>query len=154
MGEPERKAALRMISYGVYVLGAEHEGQIEASTVTWVTQSSFDPPQVAVGLKKSGRPLELVRASRRFVLNFLESGQKDLAYAFFKPSGISADRISGYRYSPGPILDDAPAWIEAQVVSIDESGDHAVVIGRVTGAGSRRKAEPLTLKDLGLTYGG
>ena len=42
--------ARRMIPYGIYVLTAkDSDGGIAAATVNWVTQTSFDPPLVAVG---------------------------------------------------------------------------------------------------------
>lgn len=40
------------------------------------------------------------------------------------------------------------------MLSIDETGDHAVVIGEVTNAGVKRQAKPLTLAEMNLNYGG
>jgi len=44
--------------------------------------------------------------------------------------------------------------VEAEVVSIDETGDHAAVIGRVVNAGVKHEAKPLTLAEMGVNYGG
>jgi flavin reductase (DIM6/NTAB) family NADH-FMN oxidoreductase RutF len=44
--------------------------------------------------------------------------------------------------------------VEGRVVHIDETGDHAVVIGQVTAAALKREGSPLTLAELGLKYGG
>ena len=47
-----KKTALRMIPYGLYVLTAEgKDGRVAAATVNWVTQASFNPPLVVVGVK-------------------------------------------------------------------------------------------------------
>ena len=47
-----KKLALRMIPYGISVLTAkDSDGTIAAGTVNWVTQISFDPPLVAIGVK-------------------------------------------------------------------------------------------------------
>src|SRR5262249_55862205 len=47
-----KKTALRMIPYGLYVLtAANKEGKVAAATVNWVTQASFEPPLVVVGVK-------------------------------------------------------------------------------------------------------
>ena len=46
-----KKTALRMIPYGLYVLTAESPTGTAAATVNWVTQASFVPPLVAVGVK-------------------------------------------------------------------------------------------------------
>ena len=50
--EAAKKTALRMIPYGLYVLTAQgRDGAVAAATVNWVTQASFAPPLVAVGVK-------------------------------------------------------------------------------------------------------
>ncbi len=52
MDDAAKKTALRMIPYGIYVLTAEaSDGSLAAATVNWVTQTSFDPALVAVGVK-------------------------------------------------------------------------------------------------------
>ena len=158
MNDQQKKAALRMISNGVYILGVAHEGEVEGATITWLSQASFKPPLIMMGLKKDGRPYELLKQGRTFALSFLEKGQRDLAFAFFKEVDATDTEIGGYAYETAdtgaPILLDAPAWLEGKVVSTDETGDHVVVVGEVTNAAVRREAEPLTLEELGLKYGG
>ena len=52
MDEDAKKTALRMIPYGLYVLTAESKsGAVAAATVNWVTQASFVPPLVVLGVK-------------------------------------------------------------------------------------------------------
>ncbi len=47
-----KKTTLRMIPYGMYVLTAAHpDGRVAAAAINWVTQASFEPPLVAVGVK-------------------------------------------------------------------------------------------------------
>ena len=41
MDQQVRKTALRMISYGVYILTFKEDNEISAATVTWVSQTSF-----------------------------------------------------------------------------------------------------------------
>ena len=61
-----KKTALRMIPYGLYVLTAEaRDGRVAAATVNWVTQASFEPPLVVVGVKVGSSPHTLSRASLR-----------------------------------------------------------------------------------------
>jgi len=45
-----KKTALRMIPYGLFVLTAAKGDRVSAGTVNWVTQASFAPPLVAVGV--------------------------------------------------------------------------------------------------------
>ena len=52
MDDNSKKTALRMIPYGLYVMTVEDEdGRISVATVNWVTQASFKPPLLAVGVK-------------------------------------------------------------------------------------------------------
>jgi hypothetical protein len=54
-----KKTVLRMIPYGFYVLTADDgAGNLVASTVNWVTQNSFAPPLVAVGIKADSRHMQ------------------------------------------------------------------------------------------------
>ncbi|HIE82378.1 MAG TPA: flavin reductase, partial [Dehalococcoidia bacterium] len=53
------------------------------------------------------------------------------------------------------VLDDVPAWAELTVVEINATGDHAVVIAEVIDVGlNSDNPDILTLKELGLNYGG
>ena len=167
MDADTKKTALRMIPYGLYVLTAQDsEGRVAAATVNWVTQTSFAPPLVAVGVKVGSGTHAIVSESGRFALNVLGKEQAGLAYAFFKSHERHGDSIGGqpFEHSPQgmPLLTQLPAWLECKVVDIVEHGDHAVVIGEVTEAGVRAQPEgradeaTLWLRDLGekLFYGG
>ena len=59
-----KKTALRMIPYGLYVLTAESPAGISAATVNWVTQASFAPPLVAVGVKVDSHAHALIKESK------------------------------------------------------------------------------------------
>jgi len=156
--EAAKKSTLLMIPYGLYVLGTKQGDEIDAGTVNWVTQTSFKPPLVAMGVKQDSRLYSMVKASGVFTLSFLESGQKDLAFAFFRPVKVEGDMISGQRFethdSGAPVLVDAPAWVEGRIVGEVAVGDHSCMIGEVTNAGSRREARVLTLEECGVKYGG
>jgi flavin reductase (DIM6/NTAB) family NADH-FMN oxidoreductase RutF len=78
-----KKVVLRMIPYGIYVLTAEAEGNLAASTVNWVTQSAFAPPLVVVGVKADSGTYKSVKAAQAFALNMLGKEQKALAFTFY-----------------------------------------------------------------------
>ena len=51
MDDAAKKTTLRMIPYGIYVMTSDDgKGNVGAATVNWVTQSSFAPPLVVVGV--------------------------------------------------------------------------------------------------------
>ena len=162
-----RKTTLRMIPYGLYVLTAAHaDGRVAAGTVNWVTQASFEPPLVAVGVKADSHAHALIRDTNAFALNVLGKGQQALAYTFFKPAERLGQTISGEPFRPGttgaPILTNAPAFIECTLEATVEKGDHSLFVGRVVAVGLAKAPEgraddaTLWLKDLGekVFYGG
>ncbi len=167
MDAATKKTALRMIPYGLYVLAAKGaDGGLTAATVNWVTQTSFNPPLIAVGVKADSGSCAAIKESRTFALNMLGKGQQGAAFAFFKPAEAEDGKISGEPFRPGdngaPIIDSAIAAVECSVVEIVEIGDHHVVIGEVTQAHlhkhpeGRADAAILEMKDLGenVFYGG
>jgi flavin reductase (DIM6/NTAB) family NADH-FMN oxidoreductase RutF len=158
MDEQAKKTALLMIPYGLYVLGTKSGDDINVSTVNWVTQTAFKPPLVAIGVKAEGRTFEMLKESGVFALSFLESGQKDLAFAFFRPVTPENGKFSGYAYETAetgaPIVSDAPAWVEGRIVGTVEVGDHWTFVGEVTNAGLKRESKVLTLEEVGVKYGG
>ena len=158
-----RKTTLRMIPYGLYVLTATTDESVGAGTINWVTQTSFDPPLLALGVKADTRSLANLKAGGKLALSMLGTGQGDLAFAFFADADVEGDefvtkdkRIPFERTPGGAIvLADAPAWAELQVRETVEIGDHATVIVEVTDVGQRTDSpEVLTLKELNLNYGG
>ena len=158
MDEQAKKTALRMIPYGLQVLGVSDGTEMDVASINWTTQVSFQPPLVVVGVKKDSKPFGILKKGKKFALSFLESGQRDQAYAFFKSVAPENGKFGNYAYETAetgcPIISDAASWVEGNVLSIDETGDHAAVICRVTNAGVKHEAKPLTLAELGVNYGG
>ncbi|HEX3971434.1 MAG TPA: flavin reductase family protein, partial [Stellaceae bacterium] len=84
MNADAKKAALRMIPYGIYVLTVDNgKGGVAAATVNWVTQTAFAPPLVVVGVKTDSGAYALLKNTKSFVLNMLGKDQKGLAFTFF-----------------------------------------------------------------------
>jgi flavin reductase (DIM6/NTAB) family NADH-FMN oxidoreductase RutF len=167
MDADQKKTALRMIPYGLYVLTAQDQsGARTAATVNWVTQASFEPPLVVVGVKADSHAKTVIGASKSFALNFLGKGQEGIAYEFFKSVESDSQQIGGQPYRAGttgsPILAATPAYVECRVVETIEKGDHAIVVGEVVEAGVAQQSEGrpddaiLWLKELGprVFYGG
>jgi flavin reductase (DIM6/NTAB) family NADH-FMN oxidoreductase RutF len=161
-----KKTALRMIPYGLYVLTGESKTGVAAATVNWVTQASFAPPLVAVGVKADSGTHAVIKEAGAFALNVLGKGQQAMAYTFFKPAERQGSTISGEPYRAGatgaPILVNAPAFVECRLVTTVEKGDHSIFVGEVVEAGvahspdGRPDDATLWLRDLGdkVFYGG
>ena len=73
MNEDAKKAALRMIPYGMYVLTTKNTqgDEVDAATVNWVTQTSFSPPLVAVGVKADSKTHQFVKDTNVFAVNVI-----------------------------------------------------------------------------------
>jgi flavin reductase (DIM6/NTAB) family NADH-FMN oxidoreductase RutF len=153
-----KKTALRMIPYGLYVLGVGTGDKATVSTVNWMTQGSFAPPLVAVGVKADAGTFSTLKENGQFAVSVLGTGQKDLAFAFFRHVEPEDGKFGDYEYESGttgaPIMKDAPAWFECDVKTVVEEGDHAIVIAEVIEAGVRDEAKVLTLEECGVNYGG
>ncbi len=167
MDPKQKKIALRMIPYGLYVLTAEtDDGQITAGTVNWVTQVSFDPPLIVVGVKRDSRAHEVIKKAGKFALNVPGKEQKPMAFSFFKPPERDGKRIGGEPFHKGstgaPILESVPAAIECVLTETVEKGDHSIFVGEVADAVVSQAPEgrpdegTLRLPDLGdnVFYGG
>jgi flavin reductase (DIM6/NTAB) family NADH-FMN oxidoreductase RutF len=167
MNADAKKAVLRMIPYGIYVLTADDgKGNVAAATVNWVTQTAFAPPLVVVGVKTDSGAYQVLKTAGTFALNMLGKEHKGLAFTFFKPAAVADGKISGQAYRKGttgaPLLEAAPGAVECKVTSIVEQGDHHIVVGEVIEAHQakpftgRPDASILEMKELGdnVFYGG
>jgi len=167
MDAEAKKIALRMIPYGIYVLTAEDgNGNTAAATVNWVTQTSFDPPLIVVGVKTDSGAYNILKTAGNFALNMLGKGQQGAAFTFFKPARREGNTLSGEPIRKGstgaPILENATACVECRVEEIVERGDHHIVIGEVVEAkvakapDGRADDASLHMRDLGenVFYGG
>ena len=144
----------------------DKDGRISAATVNWVTQASFKPPLVAVGVKADSQIHDIIKTAGNFALNVLDKRQQGAAYAFFKPAERDGQKISGEPFHAGstgaPVLENTPAFVECRLVTTVEEGDHSIFVGKVVDAGVTQEPEgradeaTLLLKDLGekTFYGG
>lgn len=155
-----KKRVLRLVTYGLYILTAAAEGDLAAGTVTWLSQASFTPPLVMVGIRRDGHVHAVVARSRAFAVSVVGAAQQEIASAFFRPSTVAGGRLNGYAFEPGPatgapLLTDLPAWFEARVTDSVGRGDHTVFVAELVACGVRvPQASPLALSDTPWSYAG
>ncbi len=154
------KAILRLFNYGLFIVTCSGDEGPRAATVSWASQVSFEPKQVAVALRKGTSICEGVQKCGRFGLHVVGENQPELARAFFKVLQVGPSDIAGFRYriSPTgvPILDAAIAWMECEVVEqAGHSGDHVLFVATVAGGDIQAPGiRPLALHDTVWHYGG
>jgi flavin reductase (DIM6/NTAB) family NADH-FMN oxidoreductase RutF len=153
-----RKAVLRLVSYGMYVVGVSDGEDANVFTANWLTQVSFDPPLLALSVEKGCRSDGIIGRSRRFAVSFLASGQRQVAADLGKSSASVPDKLGkvSHRLSANrcPVLEDALAYVACEVVSMTPAGDSNLYIAEVVEAVSLREGEPLTMRDAGFRHAG
>ncbi len=161
MNEDAKKTALRMIPYGMYILTTKSkEGEdVDAATVNWLTQTSFAPPLIAVGIKADSKTHSYVKDTGVFAVNVISGDQINMAFTFFKSQERDGDSIGGESFETGPqtgcpLLLNSPAWWECKVVGEVAQGDHTLFVGEVLEAGVRREDPAILMRDHNLNYGG
>jgi flavorubredoxin/flavin reductase (DIM6/NTAB) family NADH-FMN oxidoreductase RutF len=140
--------ALGRISGGLYIITAKKGDVSSAMLASWVSQASFKPLGISIAVAKDRAIESLMQVGDKFVLNTLEEGNyQQLMKHFLKRFAPGADRFEGVRTQPAengaPILADALAYMECEVVSRMDGGDHWIVYSNVY-AGRVSKPEALT----------
>ena len=129
--------AIGRISGGLYIITTKKGDRSGAMVASWVTQASFDPPGFTVAVAKDRAIESLMQVGDQFVLNILEEGNyQTLMKHFLKRFGPGEDRFAGVNTrtanNGSPILADALAYLECEVVSRMECADHWIVYNKVT----------------------
>ena len=158
MDPNEKKKALRLLTYGLYVATSRDASNYAGGTINWLSQSSFSPPLVMAGIQRGSSLHQAITASRVFAVHVVGRSQKELATSFFKGAVVEGNTLNGFPFEIGitgaPVLVDPPAWFECRVVEEVQRGDHTIFVGEVVAAGARHDEEPLTLRETGFFYGG
>ena len=128
--------AIGRISGGLYIITTKKGDRSGAMVASWVTQASFDPPGFTVAVAKDRAIESLMQVGDQFVLNILEEGNyQTLMKHFLKRFGPGEDRFAGVdtrtANNGSPILADAHAYLECEVVSRMECADHWIVYNKV-----------------------
>jgi flavin reductase (DIM6/NTAB) family NADH-FMN oxidoreductase RutF len=157
MSQSGQRDALRLVSYGLYVLTTAHGSEINAIVCNWLTQISFEPLMLVVALENESHSHLLVQESGVFAINFLDKDQIHLARRLAAPHRINPHKLVGVAYHTGltgtPLLDQAMAFLECEVrQALEVGGDHTLFVGEVVGGEVTRHAESLTLLASGLRY--
>lgn len=159
MNEEAKRNLLRLIPYGLYVVGVKGSGGEHAFTGSWLSQCSMKPPRVMLGVRHGSHSLEALREGGAFAINFLSKDDRKILEQFFKPTPAHGDRFGDLAFSAGPVtgmplLEKAVAYLECKVHAVHDAGDHSIVVGEVVGAEIRKNDPPLVMGDTPWHYGG
>jgi flavin reductase (DIM6/NTAB) family NADH-FMN oxidoreductase RutF len=163
MSEDPIKDALKMMPYGFYAITSHSGDDVNAMSANWLTQVSFEPRLVALGLQKDCYTHGLVESGRVFAINIFRAEDQERIKPFTKSRAKNPDKMKEASFEPAPetgcpILEGAAAVIECRVHQIvDTGGDHDIIVGEVVAAQVFKpgdKGDSLTLMDIGWSYAG
>lgn len=153
-----KKQVLRTFTYGLYAVSCANEGEVNIFTANWLTQISFDPPLIAVSVETVSKSLPMILRSRKFTINVLRSGDRELAGKLGKSALRQPDKLAGVGYDIGengcPILHDALAWVACSVRHTVEAGDSMLIVADVVDVGMLSEGQPLTMAEAGFRHAG
>jgi flavorubredoxin/flavin reductase (DIM6/NTAB) family NADH-FMN oxidoreductase RutF len=129
--------AMGRLSGGLYIITATKGNLSSAMLASWVSQASFEPPGLTIAVAKDRAIESLMQVGDRFVLNVLEEAKyQGLMKHFLKRFKPGADRFAGVptqtAENGSPILTEALAYLECEVLSRMECSDHWIVYSQVT----------------------
>ena len=118
---------------GVCVITVQSPRGPVGMTANAVCSVSLDPLLLLVCFDRSARTLPIVSETRRFGVNVLSDGQRDLA-GLFASKVPEAEKFAGvaHRLHDGvPVLEDTLAWVGCELTELVDAGDHVIALGAV-----------------------
>jgi flavin reductase (DIM6/NTAB) family NADH-FMN oxidoreductase RutF len=139
-----------MLTHGVYIVCAQHEGRRGGLAVAWATQVATDHILICVGEQSATR--ELILASQAFGLSVLTREQVEIARAFGTRSSRTVDKFEGIGYhtaeTGSSLLDDCAATFDCRVEAVHDQGDEKLIVGHIVAAERLKETyEPLTYRE-------
>jgi 3-hydroxy-9,10-secoandrosta-1,3,5(10)-triene-9,17-dione monooxygenase reductase component len=124
--------ALGRFATGVAFVTAAPDGEPVGLIVNSLASVSLEPPLVSFSPARSSLTWSRMRRTGRFGVNVLGCRHERFAK---RATPAGADRFAGLDWEPGrggvPLLTDALASLECEIVAEHPTGDHWIVVGRV-----------------------
>jgi flavin reductase (DIM6/NTAB) family NADH-FMN oxidoreductase RutF len=132
--------ALHKLGYGMYIIASHKGDKLNGQVANTVFQITSEPPTVAVSINKNNLTHDFIKASRVFSASVLCQATPLVFIGNFGfKSGKDVDKLKGVNYKVGQtgspvILDNATAYLEAEVIQDVDVGTHTIFIGRIVAA--------------------
>jgi flavin reductase (DIM6/NTAB) family NADH-FMN oxidoreductase RutF len=139
-----------MLTHGVNVVCAQHEGKLGGLAVAWATQVAKNRILICVGQQSGTR--ELILASEAFGVSLLTREQVEVARVFGTQSSRHVDKFEGIGYHTGktgsPLLDDCAATFDCMVQEVYDHGTQKLIVGQIVAVEwLREEYEPLIYRE-------
>ncbi len=142
--------AFHKLSYGVYIVASEFEGQKDGYIANTVFQVASNPALLAISCHKNNLSTEIIRNAGAFSVSALK---KDLDVRiigdFGFMSGKDIDKFKGRETIKAKtgvpvVLSDSVAWFDCKVKEMVDLGSHWLIVGEVLDSDLISEEEPLT----------
>ncbi|GAC67390.1 flavin reductase family protein [Gordonia soli] len=131
-GELYRDTLSRFCTGVAVITSMAHDETPVGLAVGSFTSVSLDPPLVAAFVAHTSTTFPRIAETGRFCANVLGHHQQEICRRFARSGG---DKFAETNWSASEFgtarLDDAVAWIDAEIDSVQRLGDHDLVVGRV-----------------------
>jgi len=128
---------------GVTLVTARSDEKILGMTANAVLSLSLDPPLILVSVNKKNQMHKFLKKSNCFAINVLRDDQEEISRRFATPGPKDFSDLELVESKTGsPVLDNALAFIDCQIVQVVPGGDHDMFIGKPL-AGETRDGKPL-----------
>ena len=126
-----------MLTHGVYVVAAQHQGRRRGLAVAWATQIATR---------------ELILASKAFGLSVLTREQLGVARAFGTQSSRKVNKFEGLGYhtakTGSPLLDDCAVTFDCRIEAVYDQDGQKLIVGHIVAAERlREEYEPLIYRE-------
>jgi len=116
----------------VAITAVAADGEPTGMVVGTFTSVSLDPPLVAFFVDQKSTSFPRMREAGVFCANILSARQEPICRALAARGGQKFVDVEWHPAESGaPILEGAVAWVDCDIDSVSEAGDHFIVIGRV-----------------------
>lgn len=142
--------AFHKLSYGLYLIASEYEGQKVGYIANTAFQITAEPSKIAISCNKNNFSAQKIIESKKFSISVLKQ-EVDTALIgkFGFMSGEEIDKFDGVETisakTGAPIVvDSAVAWFDCQMLNYSDVGTHYLIIGEVVDANVLSNETPLT----------
>lgn len=128
------KVAMRALPAGISVITTGSGEAVAGIVVSSLTSITADPPLVGFFINQASSANTLLLESGRFVANVLGEHHDEVMAAFLNlPQGPDRFAVGNWRegYSSLPVLGDALASMECEIVFAQPIGTHRLVVGKI-----------------------
>lgn len=131
-GQSAMRRTMGRFLTGVVIVTAMDGDIVHGMTVNSLTSVSLEPPLLLVCLTNSARTTAAVLQSRQFVVNILSARQERIALRFARRGADHFGDLPLVRGGYGsPVVPEALAHLDCELVHVTAAGDHQVVIAAV-----------------------